>query len=97
MRFNESVCREKLAEAYERCVHGKQNCTTNCEKSAYMISWLEKIVKELDIPTSLKDFNVPIEDLDFLVDAGIQVTRLLQNNMRKLTAKDVRDLYLKLM
>lgn len=28
MRFNESVCREKFAEAYDRCVHGEKTCTT---------------------------------------------------------------------
>ena len=54
---------------------------------------MEKIVKDLDIPTSLKEFGVPEEDLDSLVEAGMQVTRLLVNNMRQVTPADARALY----
>ncbi|MDV3425845.1 MAG: iron-containing alcohol dehydrogenase [Bacillota bacterium] len=93
MRFNEPVCREKFAAAYDRCVHTEQNCSTVEEKSAYMLAWMEKIVKDLDIPTSLKEFGVPLKDLDGLVEAGMQVQRLLVNNMRPVTAEDARNLY----
>lgn len=93
MRFNEPVCREKFAEAYDRCVHDKKGCTTVEEKSKFIISRLEEIVKHLDIPTSLSVFGVPASDLDTLVEAGMQVTRLLNNNMRKVTPEDARALY----
>ena len=93
MRFNEPVCREKFAAAYDRCVHGEKTCATAEEKSAYLVAWMEKIVKDLDIPTSLKEFGVPEEDLDSLVEAGMQVTRLLVNNMREVTPADARALY----
>ena len=94
MRFNESVCREKFAEAYDRCVHGEKTCTTVEEKSTYIIHWLEEIVKHLDIPTSYKGFGVKPEDLDGLVEAGMQQQRLLVNNMRPVTAEDARNIYL---
>mgnify|MGYP002615288205 FL=1 len=94
MRFNESVCREKFAEAYDRCVHGEKTYTTVEEKSAYIIHWLEEIVKHLDIPTSYKGFGVKPEDLDGLVEAGMQQQRLLVNNMRPVTAEDARNIYL---
>lgn len=93
MRFNEPVCRAKFAEAYDRCVHGEKTCTTVEEKSEFMIKQFEKIVKHLDIPTSLSTFDVPASDLDILVDAGMQVTRLLDNNMRKVTKEDACELY----
>ena len=88
MRFNEPVCRERFAEAYDRCVHTEKTCTTVEEKSAYMLSWMEKIVKELDIPA---------EDLEGLVESGMQVQRLLVNNMREVTAEDARALYKEIM
>lgn len=97
MRFNEPVCQERFAAAYDRCVHTDAGCKTVAEKSAYMLAWMEKIVKELDIPTSLKEFGVPEEDLDGLVESGMQVQRLLVNNMRELTAEDARALYLEIM
>ena len=64
------------------------------EKSAYIIHWLEEIVKHLDIPTSYKGFGVKPEDLDGLVEAGMQQQRLLENNMRPVTAEDARNIYL---
>lgn len=96
MRFNEPECREKFAAAYDRCVHTQRGCQTLEEKSAHMLAWMEKIVKDLDIPTSLKEFGVPPEDLDGLVEAGMQVTRLLVNNMREVTPADARALYEKI-
>ncbi|MDF2511985.1 MAG: Alcohol dehydrogenase, class [Herbinix sp.] len=93
MRFNEPVCREKFAAVYDRCVHTDRSCTTVEEKSAYMLAWMEQIVKDLDIPTNLKEFGVPAEDIDGLVEAGMQVQRLLVNNMREVTPADARALY----
>lgn len=97
MRFNEPVCRERFAAIYERCVHTEENCTTTEEKSAYILTWIETIIKDLDIPTNLKEFGVPPEDLDGLTKAGMQVQRLLVNNMREVTPADARALYQEIM
>ena len=93
MKFNEPVCREKFAQAYDRCVHGAHTCETAEKKSAYMIQWMEEIVKHLEIPASLKEFGVPTEDLEDLVKSGMEVTRLLANNMREVTQDDARSIY----
>ena len=99
MRFNaqDPAFRERLALAYDRCCHDKVKCETVDEKSAWMIAKMEGIVKHLDIPTSLKEFGVPESDLDGLVEAGMQVQRLLVNNMRLVTAEDARKLYQEIM
>jgi alcohol dehydrogenase class IV len=97
MRFNEPMCRDKFAAVYDRCVHTGQKCTTVEEKSAYILAWMERIVKDLDIPTNLKSFGVPAEDLEGLVEAGMQVKRLLVNNMREVTPADARALYQQIM
>ena len=93
MRFNAPACTQRLAAAYDRCVHGEVHCADAGEKAEYMLQWLEKIVRHLDIPTSLQEFGVPASDLDVLVDAGMQVTRLLNNNLRPVTPADARALY----
>lgn len=97
MQFNEPVCRGRLAQVYERCVHGEKTCQTEAEKSAYVVSWLERIVKDLDIPTSLKEFGVPADDLEDLTKSGMEVTRLLVNNMREVHADDAREIYKKVL
>lgn len=97
MKFNEPVIRGKLAVAYDRIVHGEKTCTTEAEKSAWVVERMGQIVRHLDIPTSLSEFNVPREDLDGLVKAGMQVQRLLVNNMRTVTPEDARNIYLEIM
>jgi len=98
MHFNEPVIRERLADVYDRSCHEEaKTAVTVEEKSAYVISWMEKIVKHLEIPTSLTEFNVPKEDLEGLVEAGMQQQRLLVNNMREVTPEDARQIYLEVM
>ena len=96
MKFNEPAIKDLLAVAYDRVTPEPQDLSI-AEKSAYMISRLDEIVKVLEIPTSLKTFNVPEEDLDGLVAAGMEVTRLLVNNKREVTAEDARAIYLQVM
>ena len=94
MKFNEPAIQERLAIAYDRACHDGSNCQTVAEKSAWVINRMDEIVKHLDIPTSLsKDFGVPAEDLEGLVNAGMQVTRLLVNNMREVKPEDARAIY----
>ena len=63
------------------------------EKSAWVIRRLEEIVARLDIPASLRQLGVPEGDLDSLVEAGMQVQRLLVNNPRPVTPADARAIY----
>lgn len=93
MRFNASACEDRLAEAYDHCVHSQRTCQTQHEKAEYMLAWLEQIVLDLNIPTSLQPFGVPAGDLDALVEAGMQVTRLLNNNLKAVTPQDARQIY----
>ena len=99
MRFNaeDPSVKERLAAAYDRCCHEAEKVETVEAKAAWMIAKMESIVKHLEIPTSLKEFNVPAEDLDSLVESGMQVKRLLVNNMRKVTAEDARAIYTQIM
>ena len=92
MRFNaqSEAFRARLALVYDRCCH--EDVTVD-EKAQWVIARMEHIVKHLEIPTSLKEFNVPAEDLEGLVQAGMSVQRLLVNNMITLTADDARKLY----
>jgi alcohol dehydrogenase len=97
MKFNEPECREKFALAYDRVVKSESTANTIEEKSAWIINRLDSIVKHLNIPTSLKDYGVGNEDLEGLVTAGMNVQRLLVNNMREVTPEDARKLYLDIM
>lgn len=98
MRFNAPACRERLSVIYERCCQDvNKKCITVDDKSDWVLRRLEEIVQHLDIPTSLQAFGVPVQDLDVLVEAGMQVQRLLVNNPREVTPDDARRLYLEVM
>jgi alcohol dehydrogenase class IV len=97
MKFNEPECREKFALAYDRVVKSEKTANTIEEKSSWIINRLDRIVKHLNIPTSLKDYGVGNEALEELVTAGMNVQRLLVNNMREVTPEDARKLYLEIM
>lgn len=55
------------------------------------------MVKFNNIPTDLSQYGVTMDDLDFLVTAGSQQTRLLVNNMKTLSLDDIRSIYLKVL
>ena len=95
MKFNEPEIRPLLAKVYDRCMKG--SASTEDSKSKAVIDRLDEIVKHLDIPKSLKEFGVPESDLDSLVASGMEVTRLLVNNHRKVTPEDARKIYLEIM
>lgn len=97
MKFNEPECRSLFAQCYDRLAPENGNARTEAEKSAWIVNRMEEIVKHLDIPTSLKEFGIGDEDLDTLVAAGMDVQRLLTNNMREVTAEDARKIYLEIM
>lgn len=93
MRFNLPFCKEKLARAYSRVSPADSASLTEDERAERMVGILDRIVKHLDIPTGLKEYGVPAEDLEILVESGLEVRRLLDNNMRPVTAEDARAIY----
>ncbi|MDT2659804.1 iron-containing alcohol dehydrogenase [Enterococcus hulanensis] len=97
MNFNQPAIKDLLAVAYDRVVKTGDKDLSVDDKSEYMLDQLEEIVKILEIPTSLKEFDVPEEDLDGLVTAGMEVTRLLVNNKREVTPEDARKIYLEIL
>ena len=70
---------------------------TEEEKSGNLIKKLCRMVEVLEIPASLSVYGVSRDDLDVLVDAGMQVQRLLVNNRRTVTEEDARKLYLEVL
>lgn len=96
MKFNESVCRPLFAKVYDR-VNKNKKMLSEEEKSSWVINRMAEIVKHLDIPTNLRSYHVTEEDLGFLVSAGMDVQRLLVNNMREVKPDDARSMYLQIL
>lgn len=91
MRFNLGACEDLLVRMSDEVWPGSAG--TDFEKALRVVKQIEYIVKETNIP-SLSSFGVQIDDLDFLVNAGFGVKRLLNNNRKQLTTDDIRTIYL---
>lgn len=96
MEFNKDMCTEQFSRMCDRLRPDMYNKTPE-EKAQYIIDEINDIVKVTEIPLSLREFGVKREDLDFLVDAGSKVTRLLSNNLKELSLDDIRNIYLKVL
>ena len=91
MRFNLPACSDRLAKVYDAV--GGTGASTESEKAAWVLDRMDAIVRHLDIPTSLAPYGVTEADLPALVTAGMEVQRLLVNNLRPVTAADAEALY----
>lgn len=91
MHYNEPACRELFAKAYDRCISG--DAATVEQKSAALLNRMDEIVKHLDMPKNLAALGVENVDIDSLVASGMEVTRLLVNNMREVTPEAAKAIY----
>lgn len=94
MEFNKDGCKDRLAMLCD-AVYPELSSKGIDEKADYIIEQIADIVKYTNIPTSLEEFGVKAEDIDFLVEAGSQQQRLLVNNCKELSLEDIRYIYKK--
>ena len=92
MDFNRDACIKELAELCDT-IHPESARESAEEKSKYVVRRIAEIVKNTEIPVSLKKFGITKEDVDCLVTAGSQQQRLLVNNRKKLSLDDIRMIY----
>lgn len=91
MRFNKDRCLKEFEIIYD-AFHEEKNADMD-KKADWVIETLEHLVKELKIPSSLKEFHVSGKDLEDLAEEGIQVRRLLDNNKKEVTLEDAKEIY----
>ena len=63
------------------------------EIAAQFIHQIEALIKRLDLPTKLKEMNIPESFLPRLADDAMLQTRLLINNPRDVTRQDALQIY----
>lgn len=63
------------------------------ESALAVLNFLEELIIDLRLPKKLREFNITEKDIPELAEGAIKVTRLLQNNARKVTLKDAEQIY----
>lgn len=67
------------------------------EKAAEkVVESLYLLIDDLNIKSPLKEMNISEKQLDIMVESASKVTRLLDNNPKKLTKEDMREIYRKI-
>lgn len=92
MKFNKEACEEELAVVCD-AIHPELTKASVDEKAQYVIEQIADIVKVTEIPVNLNEFGIGKEDLEFLIKAGSEQTRLLNNNKKQLSLEDIEYIY----
>ncbi|WP_421133325.1 iron-containing alcohol dehydrogenase family protein [Alteromonas sp. A079] len=90
MRVNAPSCEAKLLEVAAALGINKtdRNATINA-----LLDAIEQLCRTVDIPASLRAFDIPEEDITQLAKDASNVTRLLRNNPRVLSVDDIEAIY----
>ena len=99
MEFNKSACLKEFAELFDAVAKEEtsKGLLTEEEKADKLLAHMAKIIRRLEIPSSLSVFGIGGEALEELVNAGLDVKRLLNNNKKEITYEDARRMYLEIM
>ncbi|WP_034912349.1 iron-containing alcohol dehydrogenase [Erwinia sp. 9145] len=95
MRFVRPAAVSKFAQAYDLLPDANTTLSEE-EKSVALVDYFSALVKRLKLPASLDELGINADHLPFLVEAALDVQRLMKNVPAPVNADDVRDVYLTL-
>jgi alcohol dehydrogenase len=93
LRFNSKSAAQQYAELAP-IVFSDCDFEGDAEEIAeQFIQQIEALIKRLDLPTKLKEMDIPESFLPRLADDAMLQTRLLINNPRDVTRQDAQEIY----
>jgi alcohol dehydrogenase class IV len=91
MRFNFSAAPERFAEIATAL--GRPRQSSAHAQAEHGVQWLSQLSRDCGVPQTLSELNIPSAAIPSLARSAMQVTRLLQNNLRPLAETDAIDIY----
>ncbi|MET3291889.1 UNVERIFIED_CONTAM: alcohol dehydrogenase class IV [Brevibacillus sp. OAP136] len=92
MKWNKIACLEKLRDV--AVALGENVNGLNADQAAEAaIEAMTRLCRYVDIPQSLREFNIPESAIVEMAEEATKQTRLLKNNPRTLRKKDIEDIY----
>ncbi|WP_315309642.1 iron-containing alcohol dehydrogenase [Pantoea vagans] len=95
MRFVRPAAVSKFAQAYDLLPDADVRLSDE-EKSHALVDYFTVLVARLQLPASLEALGIGPDHLPYLVEAALDVQRLIKNVPMAVTADDVRAVYLTL-
>ena len=92
------VCRYNFSAAPERYAQiatalGVERNGSALTTAEHGVEWLTRLSLDCGVPQTLSELNIPRHAIAPMAQAAMQVTRLLKNNLRTLTAADAAQIY----
>jgi alcohol dehydrogenase class IV len=96
LEFSLDSCSERLSTVAD--VMGIESSSMgNVEKAEWVLGRLKALICDLRIPVSLKPFGCEESHLDDLSAAASEVKRLLDNNPKAMSLRDIKNIYRRLL
>ncbi|OCL24031.1 alcohol dehydrogenase [Gilliamella sp. wkB72] len=92
MEFIRDAVVDKFAQTYDLLPDAVLTLTAE-EKSHALVNYFRELVKRLALPSKLQELNISPDHLPYLVDAALDVKRLINNVPKKVTKEDVLSIY----
>ncbi len=92
LKVNAPFCADKLfnvAKLLKVCDHHH----SKDEAVKLLLTAIEKLCREVEIPASLHHFEIPSSCIGELAIEASKVTRLLRNNPKQLSVEEIEDIY----
>ena len=96
LKYNRSMCEMDYAKLYD-AINGEKEPGHVKEKADCFLMQIEEIIRSLEIPNSLREYGVDEASLHDIIEAAMDVKRLLNNNKRNLTYEDAKKIYMEIM
>lgn len=92
MEFIRDAVVDKFAQTYDLLPDAVLTLTAE-EKSHALVNYFRELVKRLALPSKLQELNISPDHLPYLVDAALDVKRLINNVPKEVTKEDVLSIY----
>lgn len=94
MEFNMMASPEKFARL-GKILYPHTDSKDFKELGLLALKFLKELIIDLELPSSLKELNIPEDAIERMAEGAMKVTRLLVNNPRKIYLKDAINIYKK--
>lgn len=92
MEFNVPGDVVKFAEV-ARLLGEQVECLAPVEAAYLSVKAVKNLLRDIDMPTTLTELNIPRSAIPEMAAASVNVTRLMANNPRRVTAKDSEKVF----
>ncbi|WP_423798465.1 iron-containing alcohol dehydrogenase [Neobacillus sp. SAB-20_R2A] len=92
MEWNKIACAERFRDIAEALGQNTSGLSDN-EAADLAVETMRTLSAMVNIPTGLRSFDIPEEDLRSMAEDASQITRLLKNNPRVLSTDEIEKIY----